>query len=832
MKGGRAEGTGAAAAIMVLACLARRMVTAAFVATTVMGIAATVVAPAIAAESLAEVVVEARRRSEPLRELPLAADVLDRRSIESAGIVDLYGVAAHAPGLYFESMWGGFGAAPVMRGQSQPTFGGDNVGVFVDGVYQANRVGMDVEPLDLERIEVVRGPQSALFGHSSFAGALHYVPRAPAATPEHGVVLEHDDVDSRAAQAHASGALAGGRLLARIALGWRETGGTERNAADRNELLGGFERRSAALAVTTADESPWRVALSARLQSQRTAPPPTAVLDYRAYNCGARDPQLGTWSYFCGAVPMATQFALSPGLPDSDGEARQARLRVAGSFGGVALESDTTWYRGWSRIVRDFDGTASGESFGVCDERLGCPTPSGPARPVTRLVAVNSIFRQAPVAEELGQELRLRGDRGALGWMLGMTAFRTREIASTALGFSRGDLQSFERLTALLPATPQLAGPLSNANRALVADPAHEALDFLRTQSERRTLAVFGALDWRPLDNLRLRVEARANRERLDVDSRTANFAPGFGRAIGTLRFDDVTPRFSADLRSASRWLWYVSAAKGARSGGVNAVPGLSADEQRFAPEFNWTYELGARFAGDEALWASATLFWIDWADTQITGFSNSRGVTALITRNTAGIATGGVELALDARPLPQLRAQASLAWTDARYRAGSEDPGSGTFCGLTATSAVSSLCTLGATRFPGAAGPVLVPWIEGNVTQRAPRLQWALALAWEAAVPAASWRPFVRVDLSHQSDAFDRSINGARFGERTLLDLRAGLRRAPWEIEAWARNLGDERYVRAMATRLPQFYPTTPRPQDLVYGERRRIGITLRYRR
>src|SRR5690606_33042068 len=131
---------------------------------------------------LEPVTVTARKRSEPYRAVPLAIDVLDRERLIAASAADLSALARIAPGLYFESLWGGLGSAPVLRGQAQPNAAGDNVGVFVDGVYQAERTAVDSAVLDLERVEVVRGPQSALFGRSTFAGAIHYVPRAP--TPE------------------------------------------------------------------------------------------------------------------------------------------------------------------------------------------------------------------------------------------------------------------------------------------------------------------------------------------------------------------------------------------------------------------------------------------------------------------------------------------------------------------------------------------------------------------------------------------------------------------------------------------------------------------------
>lgn len=782
--------------------------------------------------ALDEVIVEARKRSEPLRDLPLAVDVLDRETLERAGVADLYDVAARTPGLYFESMWGGFGSAPVLRGQAQPTFGGDNVGVFVDGVYQANRPGIDVEPLDLERIEVVRGPQSALFGHSSFAGAIHFVPRRPSQAFEAGANVELGSAAFRAAQGHVSGPLIGDRLLARAAFVVRSGGGTWENAAQPGDRLGALRRIAATLSLAAPPDAAWQFGLTARLQSDRATSPAVSTLDYPDYNCGARDASSGAWSYFCGAVPVASVFEASPGLPDSAGESRQLRLRLARVTGTFDLESETSVYRATSRIVRDFDGSAAGSIFGVCDERLGCAAPGAPPRPVVRVVQVDSAFVQAPDVEELSQEFRLRGRAaGRLDWMLGATAFRTRDTARTALGFERGNLLASERLTAWLPAAPASAGPVSNANRALVADPGRDVVDFLRVESERRTFAVFGAIEAMLGERLRLRAEGRASRERLAVDSLVANFAPGFGRAIGPLEFHDVTPRLSADLRVDREWLVYVSAAKGSRSGGVNAVPGLIVEEQRFAPEYNLTWELGTRYAGvDERLRVAATAFYIDWQDTQITGLASSRGVGSLITRNTAGLATRGVELTLEASVRASLRLQAAVSWVDPRYRAGSEDPGSNAFCGLSSTSAESSFCTIGPTRFPGAAGAILVPWIDGNVPQRAPRLQWQVSLSYAPAIEIGGWRPFANVGVNAQSDVYDRSIDGARFGERTLLDSRFGLRRDSWSVEIWGRNLGDERYVRAAATRLPQFYPTTPRPLDLVQGERRRVGITVRY--
>src|SRR4029079_11434279 len=90
----------------------------------------------------------------------------------------------------FESLWGGSGSAPVLRGLSQPSTAGDNVGVFVDDVYQSNRSALDVEMLDFDRVEIIRGPQNTLFGRSTFAGAIRYVSAPPTADPLHQLQIE------------------------------------------------------------------------------------------------------------------------------------------------------------------------------------------------------------------------------------------------------------------------------------------------------------------------------------------------------------------------------------------------------------------------------------------------------------------------------------------------------------------------------------------------------------------------------------------------------------------------------------------------------------------
>ncbi len=777
-----------------------------------------------------EIVVTARKVAEPFWSVPLTIDVLRREDLITSSVADLAALARMVPGLYFESLWGGAGSAPVLRGQSQPNAAGDNVGVFVDGVYQAERTAIDVAPLDIERIEVVHGPQSTLFGHSTFTGAIHYVPRAATREFTSGVEAGIGTDEYWSATGFLSGPLPGGVVLGRIAAGSRNASGTWTNSSGGGSL-GDFARNAVAASLSLADAGPWSASLAGRWSGTESSHPAQTSIAGPDYNCGAVEAGSGYWSYFCGELPVRRGVDLSRGVPDSTNDVAQVSLTFAWTGEAVRFESDTTYYRGSSDIYRDFDSSSAGETFGVCVIGVTCPRAQLPAQPIERLVNANSVSRQGSSTSEWSQEFRLVGSTGEVDWLAGVTGFLTDDRSRARFGFERGDLLPTEALTVLLPLNPDLAGPIARGNRALVDDPNREQAVQSNTGTERRTLAVFGAITYRPTPELGLRVEARTTWEHQEIDNVTANFAPGFGTSIPAQDFSDTTPRFSIDYAPTSNWFLYASAAKGSRSGGINTVPGLLPDEQAYDPEYNWTYELSGRYRDAGQRWLGRlTLYHIDWRDTQITGFSNTPGITNLITRNTAGVNTNGIELMAQARLTDRLTLQGAYSYTDPEFTAGSDDPGSSQFCGLRGGNTTSSFCTVGPPRSGDAPPGTLVPYVDGNMPQRTPQTQWQLGLRGDSLAVVGGWHAEGGVDLSYQGDVYDRAINGALFGERTLLSARAALVRGPWAVELWGTNLTDERYIRAVSTRGAAYYPVAPRPLDLVYGEGRRVGLTLRY--
>ena len=141
---------------------------------TAVGLIATVSGEALAQATLEEIVVTARKREESVQDIPVVVTAFTADELARRGVSELEDVAAATPGLAFEDFSNGFSAAPVIRGLTQVNVSSEvqNVATFVDGIYLQRNFSVDIGQADLERIEVVKGPQSALYGRNAFNGAM------------------------------------------------------------------------------------------------------------------------------------------------------------------------------------------------------------------------------------------------------------------------------------------------------------------------------------------------------------------------------------------------------------------------------------------------------------------------------------------------------------------------------------------------------------------------------------------------------------------------------------------------------------------------------------
>jgi iron complex outermembrane receptor protein len=763
-----------------------------------------------AADSLDEVVITARKIAEPLADVPLSVQVITREELQRAGIDGLQSLAGNVPGLYVEPMWGGTNAAPTLRGQSHPGPGGNTVGVFVDGVLQANVSGDDAAMFDLERVEVVKGPQSALFGGSTFAGAINFVTRRPTPELQSEATLSAGSDAYRAILASVSGPLGPSGLLGRASFADREFGGTGVNIANPRENLNGYHKWGASFALEYSWASAWRVIGDVRLTNDRSGEPATSTLFASRYNCGSQDPKTGYWSFYCGDIPRTRRYDLTPGIPDSVTRTLQGSVRIEWRADLYSVDSLSAYYRSNSQVYQDFDGTSAGELMGVCTVGVNCDVTGAT---VNRLVNVNQLALSTDLIEQITQEFRVRRHGERVDWMLGAQVVKNSEQSGDGLAVGPVALATNERLTALLPESPHLVGPDSQWNGLVQADPNNvQDSEFIDVHSTLTTL--FGALDYPLTPRVDLHAELRQ----------------GFGQ------FSVTAPRLSIEYRTGEGGLVWLSVARGETAGGSNGgsgVPTLIPSERNFGPESEWTYEWGFR----AALWSnrinfSATAFYNDWRNAQIPGPSNTPGYDFnSIIRNVRGITTPGAEFSAIIKVTRSLSAALGYTYDDPRFKSGSEDYGGSRFCGVTAGNTTSNFCILGASRVLTPGSGFIVPYVDGNVLQRAPQQQWTAAMTLEPPHSPEALHWFVRASAEHQGRVFVRPIDGAYDGEHTLLGARAGLVRGAWSVELWGSNLTDENYISAVASRPKFYFPTMVQPQDLIYADGRRFGLDLRLR-
>jgi outer membrane receptor protein involved in Fe transport len=140
----------------------------------------------VEAAAVNEIVVTARKKQENLQKVPIAIDVLGSEQIQELAIRDLDDVMRFSPSLIFDESFNPQDTKITVRGVPN-TRGRSNVAFLIDGIDVTSQpigsagssILVNQRLLDVERIEVVKGPQSALYGRSAFAGALSYVSKEP-----------------------------------------------------------------------------------------------------------------------------------------------------------------------------------------------------------------------------------------------------------------------------------------------------------------------------------------------------------------------------------------------------------------------------------------------------------------------------------------------------------------------------------------------------------------------------------------------------------------------------------------------------------------------------
>ena len=222
-----------------------------------------------------EVIVTARKRDDTLQDVPLSVTAFTTEQMQRRQFRDLQDIAQETSGLIYEDYaTAGLSAAAVIRsvGQTFTTARIQSTAVFLDSIYLQRQSMINPGLMDLERVEVVKGPQNAQFGRNAFSGVVHYVTKKPTDEFSGDVTATYGNGDRLDLRGSVSVPLIADSLYGRFSVGLSEFDGHTDNdhpyvdsgpggARDTNDLLGGWDDKFYSASVRWTPAPDWEIGI-------------------------------------------------------------------------------------------------------------------------------------------------------------------------------------------------------------------------------------------------------------------------------------------------------------------------------------------------------------------------------------------------------------------------------------------------------------------------------------------------------------------------------------------------------------------------------------------
>lgn len=731
-----------------------------------------------------EIVVTARKKEETLQSAPVAVSAFTSEAIAERGITDMNDIARFTPGLSFSQAFGRSTDRPVIRGQSN-VLAGVQFGVesgtayFVDGIYYPG----DIQSFDLgqvERVEIIKGPQSALYGRNTYAGAINYITKTPSNKWEGSAKAVLAEYDEREFAAGIRGPIMGDKVFLGLNARYYEYGGQYKNQLTGSKVGNEESRSVSGTLFIQATEN-----LTARLRGQyaRDSDGPLALFLQGAEfnNCkpgfrsiqyrqnppvllpgsfqGVRPATDNPNQYFCGVIkprPDLIRLNTDPlpnGTPDGtayDGVLNKQYLTslivdydVGGS--GYVVTSQTGW-----RWNENLFGTDSDHSdANIFPNATGRFTTANPLGTEAFLANTNR-----DLVRDYSQELRIaspqnRSLRGILGGYYYYQRFENVDLTFAA-------------------PTNGIPFGTNGSNLDTVENTAAFALLSYDITSQ---LTVTGEVRWA--------VETK----------QTINWGAANARVFDRQeKYQSVTPRFTVDYEINDDALVYAIFAQGVKPGGLNGTAGLSVNRPTYLQEESDNYELGTKLTWlGGRLQTNVSGYWIDATNVQLTTalVNPTGGAVTSIATNQGAAEIKGLEFEANAVPIDGLTLGVSYSWTDAQFTKGC-DPD-------------EYVLNSGGLRMPaGYTGPLCD--ISGRRLPLGSEHKFSANVGWEAPFQG-DYRYFINADYTYESSKYVQVHNLAETGDTHLVGLRGGLRSDNWQFTGFVRNLLNEDSV-PLATR------------------------------
>lgn len=727
---------------------------------------------------LGTITVTARKYEESLQDAPIAITALGSEQISDAGLSDIVEVAKASPGLFIESY-----NDRNARVSTSPRFRGivvDNdspllrtASVFMDGVYVVGGI-QSLNLQDVERVEIIKGPQSALFGRNTFAGAINYITKSPSDEWEFNVSGLGAERNQFALGASASGPLVQDLLSGRLSVGYNSKEGHYTNVNDTSQTLG--DESNMTISGGLLFEPTDRLSINANYGYYRTEDGVAAVSrvgGFAEHNFGGFPLTGGgtTETAFQGTIrtPITSEIGASTSY---DQFRRTVDTALSDPRGFTFLGFDFDDLPGNGGLVQEGNRFSVDMTYEITDDIT-----------FDLLAGMNdneylfyADFDSTPgfgfnttgaeKLEDFSVEARLSGsfmdDR--LGWSFGANIVDIERL--TTGGFYDGVLNFW------------FSGAFGDA-----------------TETSAETIGIFGTLDYELTDQISVRFEGRYQED--EIADGTVN--AGLTTPISPAKFDKFLPRVVIDYKPFEDTLLYANYSVGNLPGGFNpevaeldatqlaelAVDnpgvGVTFDEEQLENfEFGWK-----QTALDNTLAFNLAAFYMKRTDQIFSGFgfitetdpSAPNPVrTVAFTGNGATTDIYGLELDGSWLPSDELTLTGSVSWIDATIQSFPEGAGAGDFSDVFGPDAD----------------------FVGQRAERFPEWAGSFSATYEDDLPAG-WMGFedsdwyVRTDVFYTGELYDSNTNLAKLPAATDVNLRAGIRHDDARFEFFVTNLFEE---------------------------------------
>ena len=777
------------------------------------------------ASALEEIVVTARKREEALVDIPVAITAFSAEQLIRGGFTGLQDLSFQTAGFHFHKQGGQIPG----RFSSRVRFRGMNTNanppsqqvgtVFLDGVYISDGV-TSIDFSNIERVEIIKGPQSATFGRSTFAGAVNYVTRTPGFESAGRVIADVSEWGGRDVSLSYEGPLVDDKLAYRFTARSYGTDGQYVSNADGGAL--GAESTETIQAVLNwtptenfsvrfrymwshDDDGPAAgMLLGTNFSARFGGAGVSANAGPNCYSDGitSGDTPGITADYFCGALPVvdvdsfiAPNTAISP--------ADQAAFRspiVCDPRDGICRPklpgaplrdtSGLTRYQQRAALLVNYDfdsGMLDGHSL---DSVVGWSTMrAGWVRDFDLTAAQNFISQDPVVADDLTIELHLSSPQeNKLRYTLGVNYFTADNVnhGSGGMNVWGSDGGVTQRVVAAPDGTP-LAEPVT------IPGP-HYFMNVIPPTESNDTTGVFGSFAYDFTDDLTLDVEWRYQRDEISLSAPSNEGVPNPGGVILAASLDEESfnsflPRVTLSYDVGDRGTLWLTYSEGTIPGFFNAdfggqdeatrdevravIPGISLfnEEEELA-----NMEVGFKQEFDN-FYFSAAVYMLDW--------------TNLKTRQGLNITnpTTGVQRVLNI----QLNAgDAELEGVELEGGFSLGENFSGTFM-LNYAGGEYGTLTCGFSPFKAPIPGSSARDCSGSRPARYPEWQGAVSGVWTDSLASGNWDYYVRVDGEYFGEAYNEEANFSTMGDFWRFNVRGGFERDDLRIEGYVRNLLDD---------------------------------------